>query len=294
MGKRKAKRKTPPPPAYEIEYPSDIALPSPGFLVASFRQAALEASEETTMTDVIASSIGDQVYLEPAGLLSLEQVWLPLLARQENEALKLLQARVQRDSPQHVHILKETRQMIYYSVGEAIKHARLSRLKRQAEKSRQQGLQQEQKQQEQRREHLKLLKHQYPPNENLRQEIAQLTAGKSKLEEELRQWEEIERQQDQQEAAQQARDDTTKANKTEPQIQEVEIPMDDFLLQLQGLVEDISISSTRIQKGLSIVLKSVDESDQLREQLDQTISSTRKIKRSWSVISTRRTKGTLP
>jgi hypothetical protein len=118
MGMRKAKRKalsvlahssrlrlvhgvdfdtTPPPPSYKIECPSDIALPSPG-LVASFRQAALEASEETTMTDVI-SSIGDQVCLEPAGLLSLEQAWLPLIARQENEAVKLLQARVQRDSP---------------------------------------------------------------------------------------------------------------------------------------------------------------------------------------------------
>jgi hypothetical protein len=80
MGKRKAKRKalsvlahssrlrlvhgvdfdtTPPPPSYKIECPSDIALPSPG-LVASFRQAALEASEETTMTDVI-SSTGDAV-----------------------------------------------------------------------------------------------------------------------------------------------------------------------------------------------------------------------------------------
>jgi hypothetical protein len=148
-------------------------------------------------------------------------------------------------------------------------------LKRQAEQSRQRGSQQEQKQQEQKREHLKLLKHQCPPNENLRQEIAQLMAGKSKLEEELRQWEEIERQQDQQETAQQARDDTTKANKTEPQIQEVKIPMDDFLLQLQGLVEDMSISSARVQKGLSTVLKLVDESDQLREQLDQTISSTR-------------------
>jgi hypothetical protein len=56
------------------------------------------------MTDGSVST-GDQVCLQAAGLLSLEQVLLPAVAGQEDEALKLLHAKTQHHagcSPRHL------------------------------------------------------------------------------------------------------------------------------------------------------------------------------------------------
>jgi hypothetical protein len=98
-------------------------------------------------------------------------------------------------------------------------------------------------------------------------------------------WQQVERQLDRQEEeeeeeeAQTGKEDdatNTSTNATatiEQQVQqhvEMIIPKDELQLQLEQLVQDMSISSTRIQEGLGLVTKSVDESDQLRKQLYQT------------------------
>jgi hypothetical protein len=97
--------------------------------------------------------------------------------------------------------------------------------------------------------------------------------SKSKLEKEERLWQQAERQLLEKEA--QDEDATTKATtditiEEEQQQLPVEIPKDELHLQLDQLVQDMSISSTRIQEGLGLVTKAVDESDQMRKQLYQT------------------------
>jgi hypothetical protein len=274
----------------DMEYPSEVAVPSRR-LVASFYQQAL-AADDSGVRD------NDQVYLQPAGLLSLEQVLLPALARQEDKALKGLQAKVLRDAPEHAHVIKQSRQMVYEGIGSAIQHAHQARLNRQAcaQELCQQEIQQralakkqrlEQEQQERRRQllleqqeldleqsnRLKLLKRQYPRNQSLWREVVQLMTSKSKLEKEERLWQQAERQLLEKEA--QDGDATIKATtditiEEEQQQLPVEIPKDELHLQLDQLVQDMSISSTRIQEGLGLVTKIVDESDQMRKQLYQT------------------------
>jgi hypothetical protein len=49
------------------------------------------------------------------------------------KALKVLQAKMQRDTPQHTHVVQQSRQMVYQVTGAAIDHVYQARLNRQAQ-----------------------------------------------------------------------------------------------------------------------------------------------------------------
>jgi hypothetical protein len=66
------------------------------------------------------------------GLLSLEEVLIPAVAREETKALKKVQAKAQRDTPEAVEALMLCRVAIYESVECGIVSARAARLKREA------------------------------------------------------------------------------------------------------------------------------------------------------------------
>lgn len=284
----------------DLDYPSasEIAVPSRR-LVASFYQQALEMEATTATT---TTTVGDQVYLQPAGVLSVEQVLLPCLAKQEDKALKVLQAKVQRDAPQHTHIYQQSRQMVYQGIGVAIGHVKQARLDRQAQamecrlqETHQRALIQQQRLEQEQQEHarqrcleqqahdleqsnrLKVLKRQHPRNQSLWREVVQLMTAKSKLEKEERLWQQAERQLIEQEEQAAAQDEdatiiSTSTIEEQQQVhqEEIEISKDDLYLQLEQLVQDMSISTTRIQEGLGLVNKSVNDSDQMRKQLYQS------------------------
>jgi hypothetical protein len=56
-----------------------------------------------------------------------------VLAARELKALKVLQAKMQREAPQHTHVVQQwSRQMVYQVTGAAIVHVYQARLDRQA------------------------------------------------------------------------------------------------------------------------------------------------------------------
>jgi hypothetical protein len=268
-----------------IDYPSSVPVPSKSTIAALFESALEDES-------------GDQAYLRPAGILSLNQVLLPALALQEGKMLKRLQAKVQRDhSSKHKLAMEACRRLVRQATINAIgavQRNSVTRKKLQQERRQQQAhdcrlrrqartreLQQErdrraeERQQAllvQRKERKRMLTRQYPVNQELWKEVVFLTSSFTQLEKEERMWQQV-LQAEQQELLQNITTTTTPgkpASETELVSAIVQAPKDALQDQTETTVQEIVLASTRIQQGLGTVLKILAHSEQVRTQLYQT------------------------
>lgn len=278
----------PPLQPFRIEYPSfdSIPVPSKSILKALLQQALKHDKEN------------EQVQLHPAGILSLEQVLLPAVALEEEQALKRVQAKIQRDAPEYKSVVEDGRRLIRLSIRnaiqaiqvsrhqrleiqtnrrqEALENARRERQQRREEQICQQQMElerQRQEAQEKRQQRFRSLQRQFPPNKNLWKEIVVLTRSRTQLEKEHRLWTQA---REEQEVWRQNAGTTTIASVEADSLSTRLVPNNKaqqhntaaFLQEsTTRTVKDIVMASTRIQQGLLQVLNILEESEKARLQL---------------------------
>jgi hypothetical protein len=268
-----------------IAYPNKICLPS---------KATLRAHLENSLAD----PMGNQSILQAAGILSIEEVLLPAIALHEEAALKGVQAKIQRDQPEHKAIVEAGRRLIRTSIRNAIVGVQASRRKREENqvvrrqeafdraleerKERQQELAQQRKAEtERQREEAKQvreqrfrnLQRQYPRNKDLWKEIVVLTRSRTQLEKEERLWVEAKIQQqeylkkcDQQEISMGTEsDDRVVSNAASSAEYRKEVT--ERRERADATIKDIVLASKRIQQGLGQVLLILKDSETARKQL---------------------------
>ena len=243
----------------------------------------------------------EQLYLKPAGLLSLEEVLLPALALQEERAHKKLQSKVQRDLPNYKWLLEDSRRKIRHAVGQAIvavqksrgqrhDHQRQRRMEQAEERRRQRQIQMEQKalqrqlkQQEhlrqkeaERKERQKQMQRKYPRNQELWKEVVFLTSSITQLEKEERMWIQAEQDLIVRHELQQGEGQVTSHEETLHQTSPEQLGDEHggSLLSLatkdtSHAIQDIVLASTRIQQGLTTILQILEESEKLQKDLYQ-------------------------
>jgi len=263
-----------------LAYPAaeDIPWPSRGLIESLFNEAVQECPD------------GDQQYLQDAGLLSFEQVILPALAYQEEQALKKLQAKTQRDHPELKNCVVQARKAVYGAVGAACRAVHENKARRVDQQAQREAawLQQEEEKAKQAREkaeqqrhaalqqHKRELKMKLPANQSLWREEAYLMTQISKLKLEEQQWIDAEALLLQQEAALEAEEQKLEAEKAqeaeqraaatqESSDQEPTIPPE--VLQIAETANDIRMSAKRIENALKVVANTVEQTEQARQAL---------------------------
>jgi hypothetical protein len=259
------------------QYPSKVPIPSKKSIAYLYHSALKDAENN-----------GDQQYLQPAGILSLEQVFLPAVAHEENKTLKKWEAKAKRDSPELVPYIREARTMICESVGlavlaanqarqertqrahqarldkeQALEQAKAQRaLERQEQQQRQQVLE-EQRAELERSQRLAQQRNEHPRNKELWAEVLELTMELNKLKKEAKQWK----------AAQAQLNDASSVSTSraitndETAAPTIQVPKHELCDTLEGQLTSIDISSKRIQQGIKIVLETLQETKKLRSQL---------------------------
>lgn len=201
-----------------LEYPQKIAFPSRSLIQSLYEEAIQCSDQQTTTKNNKDDSIGttttnDQIYLQDAGLLSLEQVILPAMAYQEEQALKQLQSIVQRDCPIYTDVIQQIRKAIYTATKAACGAVRDNAVQRQQvqhqreqEWWKQQRTMETKKQQEEKQKvgHMKEerkreLQKQLPANKEIWLELSYLMDQSNKLAAEEQQWRDVEHYLQQQE-----------------------------------------------------------------------------------------------
>jgi hypothetical protein len=294
-----------------LVYPTTVPVPSREIVQSLFEEAIL-SSKNTNNTDTDTAEDDDNNLITDqqkqataetdAGLLSFTQVLLPAAAYCEEQALKQLQAVVQRDLPdKSIETVKLCRKAVYDGVSAAMRAAQASRaIRYTADQQREAAWRQDAadkadrerdsaallQQQEDECHKLELsrqkaeLKKKLPRNQELWREVAYLMTEISKLSKEERLWQqaehnlaaaeqELDRQEQEQLELEQMQDqadmdhavndednETTTAKTTTPEFAMVE-----------QTIEDITLSSIRIQQALKIVSGIITESDQVRKDL---------------------------
>lgn len=285
-------------PLEPLVYPISVRIPSRSLIQYIFEEAMNNTNTE--MDDFTK----DQKSLANAGLLSLTDVLLPAAAHCEEEALKKLQAVVQRDQPALTGTVIQCRKAIYDCVGAAMRAAVESREKRlvadeqreanwQAERELKAAAEREKEVQiAKQEEDFRLLaleskknelKKKLPRNQELWREVAYLMTEISKLQKEERSWQQAEQdliqrekeldlQEEQQlalEEQQQQKDQemadagNTASGDTEQDANQIS---EETAMVLET-IEDITLSSIRIQQALKVVSGIITESDQVRKGL---------------------------
>lgn len=257
-----------------LEYPAQVDVPSRGLVQVLFEQAAG----------------GDQQVLADAGLLSFERVLLPAIAVQEEAALKKLQAVVQRDEPERAGQVESCRKAVYDSVGAAMRAVAACREARKpVEQEREavwaaERLEKEQalknqvaaaaEQEEELKQMDRLtakheLKKKLPKNQELWREVAYLMTELSKLQKEERLWRQAQQTLEEREAELQVQEVEAekKAAEQAKQEPEEEQPPVEEIGMVQQTIQDLQLSSVRIQQALEVVSGIVTESDQVRKEL---------------------------
>ena len=268
-----------------VAYPSDIPVP-PSSTIAALYESALQESPSCSYTTMTS----DQGYLKAAGVLSFEQVLLPALGIQEENALKSVQSKVQRDAPEYKFAMETCRLLVRQAVAKAIQAAaesRLQRCQRQQEirndKAAQRLLQQEarkqalekerqaralekQRQKEvQHKERMRALSRQYPRNQELWKEVVYLTSSITQLEKEEHMWIQAEQDLIQESAAAPTANPTNTA--TEEEVVVVQAPKDPLQETTEQTLQDIVLASARIQQSLGNVLDIIQESEKVRKEM---------------------------
>jgi hypothetical protein len=265
-----------------VEYPAQVGIPSKSTIEALYQSAIEDTDSHQSQLDERGS-----------GLLSLEEVLIPAVVLKEVEAIKYLQAKAQRDAPQHVKALETCRRALYQSAEGAIGKAREARFEREEEQARQNAILEEEKRlasekrraekdaaRERRREERAFakvaekerrkreLKKKHPQNVELWREVAMFMTELTKLEKEECLWKETEenlkirerelsvREQEEQHVQEEEADET-----------DGEPKKDVLLIQVEHAVEDITLSSLRIQQALRLVSDLVVQSNDAQKEL---------------------------
>ena len=271
-------------PQLSLNYPEQIDIPSKSLIKSLFELA------ET-------SGNGDQKSLTDAGVLSLEEVLLPAVAYQEDQALRQLQAKAQRDGPpQAVACIETCRKAVFDCIRQARVAVAQNRQehRRPAEQQREQqwaqdkqrreqakqeqaqraAVQQEQERDLRRQKRKNELVKKFPRNQEMWREVVYLMTEMSKLQKEERLWKEAkekllkEREEEiaarEQQKLQEEQDNKDVAVDKELEQQQ-EAPQD--MQKVEQTVQDITLSTVRIQQALGIVSNIAKESDQVRKEL---------------------------
>ena len=267
--------------AVQVNYPGVSERPSKSLIRALYESAVSQEGSHQNFLDEVGS-----------GLLSLEEVLLPAVAREEENALKKIQAKAQRDTPEAVEALKMCRRAIYECVESGIVAARAARLKREAEeKQHQERLKLEREEFMERRrvereeelnrrrlhrEELQKaakertkneMKKKLPKNVETWQEVAFLMTELAKIRKEERMWTETERNLDAEieHFSRQQDELTSLEDETETQI--ISNTCEEVKERVESAVEDIGLSSLRIQRASQLVANAIDEANLARSEL---------------------------
>lgn len=269
-----------------IAYPASIPIPSKRVIRELYR-ASLESCEEANKIDSNEKKhYNDQQHLTPAGVLSFETILLPAIGLEEEKALKQVQGKVQRDSPEYKFVMENCRRLVRKSIRNAMEEVQSSRsirnkhqeerkqqqlmeatlareMQRRARKEEQDRLAEEL---EQKKETARVVKRrnltrEHPRNQELWKEIVYLTSSVAQLEREERMWIQIEQDM--------ARLDSNLEKGSSKSSDEVVVQAKKNPLQIktEEKVKDMILTSTRIQKGLEMIMKIAAESEVTRKEL---------------------------
>ena len=243
----------------------------------------------------------NQRVLSDAGLLSFEDVLLPAIAHQENQALKKMQRKVQRDIPEQTHILIAGRAAVCKSLGAAVlavqkcrgerriveqtreetwaEERRVKRLERQVERTNEQerlNSETAKAEEVQKLKEKRELKKKFGPNQELWREVAYLMTESSKLDRERRLWQEAEtmfeaaeKDLESREIAQQKQQEASTTNDVDMEGNEENAdPHPTVNMQpFDTSMEDIMKSSNSIQAALKLVTETMTDAGKLRKNL---------------------------
>ncbi|KAG7364726.1 hypothetical protein IV203_037928 [Nitzschia inconspicua] len=276
-----------------LSYPTVIPIPSAKTIGTLYEAALADASptpvSPSTPTSNPSNNVkNDQLFLKVAGLLSFEQVLLPALGLEEERAIKRIQAKVQRDAPEYKFVMEQCRRLARNSVANAIIAVaanREMRAQQQAERRKMQSLQMQQAREARKkelteahkrqvREQKNLLKvarleernrikQKLAKNQKLWKEVVFLTSSISQLEKEEQLWVQTEKDLTILEGTP-VKDDSNKEISSPIVLTVTEHSLHK---EAERKAKDIVMASDRIQKGLTMVLQLLKESEDVRNEL---------------------------
>jgi hypothetical protein len=252
----------------------------------------------STVYRAALSEEGDQAYLKPAGLLSLEQVLLPAMGLEEEKVLKQMQSKIQRDAPDYKPLVEQNRRLVRKAILRAMEAVRQSReercrhqqdlrqaraeqrkLEREAraralEEERAREAEERRRQREvERQERKRVLQKQLPGNQELWKEVIFLTSSITQLEREERMWIQAEQQLIQHHPLTPGKtsdnDDSTTKDQAENEKEVVIAPKHSLQEEAERTLQDVALASTRIQTGLGVVLEIMQEAEHVRKEMYQ-------------------------
>ena len=275
-----------------VTYPGTIPVPSKR-VVKELYKASLEGCEEANKNISSEKYYNDQEHLTPAGVLSLEKILLPAIGLEEEKALKRVQSKIQRDAPEYKFVMENCRRLVRQSICSAMEEVQSSRsirYKHQKERKQQKvaelklalEIQQQvwkqehdrvaeelaHKKETSRAEKRRHLSREHPRNQELWKEIVFLTSSVAQLDREERMWFQVEQDM--------IRLDSDLKKQCDENISATSSASDVILLQAKNnplqikteeKARDIILTSTRIKKGLEMIMKLVAESEILRKEL---------------------------
>jgi len=270
-----------------LPYPTEIPLPSRG-LIQSLYEEAVKSSSSSLDDENTNNNRHDQRYLSDAGLLSFEQVLLPALAYQEEQALKTqLQAVTQRDHPALKPAVVHTRKAVYEAVGAACRavqgHVAAVRCPAQREREAAWRCQIQHAQEQEadrteaaRQQRKRALQKQLPANQELWREIAYLMTESGKLALEQKQWEtaavQLEQRQTALEEQEKKKEEAAAAllassSNKNPEDDDKAKMVAPELEQVAATAAEVRVSAVRIRSALDIVRDTVQKTETARQAL---------------------------
>ena len=290
-----------------LAFPTSIPIPSKRVIKTLYETSTEGHEEGQEKKSDNKDQYNDQRYLAPAGILSFENVLLPAVGFEEENAIKRVQSKVQRDIPGYKFLVEDCRKLVRKSIRsamEAVQGSRSARFECQKQRKNEQLLEtkkareirqcaRREKQERlakeliRRREILKTEKRRHLARNSLRnqdlwKEIVFLTSSVALLEREERMWIQIEKDVMRLEGRHYSFGEKEDGNDFSDQQSSCDIPSSslshpsDIFLdtkkcflqdEAEDVVKDIILTSTRIQKGLKIILKILNRSETSRKEL---------------------------
>ena len=263
----------------EILYPEHQNVPSCKSIRAHYENAMqLENSHQSKISQF--------------GLLSLEEVLLPAVVKEELQSIKKVQAKAQRDTPELVENVMTLRRAIYDAMHAGIEAGRQARAQREAEQVerdrlwQQESLQAKEEQRLQREEAKRIRreekaktkqvqreqlfrenKKKLPKNMELWREVAVLMTELSTMQKEEHSWKECQRRLTEQEqeiamaeVTKPLETDTEDTNNVGPNV---------LKDRINSAVKDILLCARRIENAMKLTSNTIQLSEKLRKELYQ-------------------------
>jgi hypothetical protein len=269
-------------PSMELSYPDHQAVPSRKSIRAHYENAMkLEDSHQRQISGF--------------GLLSLEEVLLPAVVKEELHSIKHLQAKAQRDAPEIVADMLKLRQAIFEATEAGIDAGRKARAQRdleQVERDRQWHEEERKAKEEERwqKEELKRLrreeqvkakemeqerrfrehKKKLPKNIELWREVALLMTELSNLQKEEQAWQGCQNRLKEQEQEIVIMEQNKLLMTT---AGEVEIEPNQLKERVASAVQVILLCTRRVQNAVELTSNTIQESDKVRKDLYQKYRS---------------------